>query len=420
MFERSQQFRIPEPHEVFTPTQFPLGKENAYAHRGVIEESFKKYLHRGQVPLIFGEYAVGKSTVAQKSIDDMGLASNMIYMPTTAGKTVNDLLISIVEFLGITQTEVTESRTTEGGAGVEFVVKGEVNFTDETSSTHRYVVTSPTDGAVIRFMRDRQVVLVVDELHRAGEEFKLQLADLVKASQGQLSTWPKIVLIGTSSDAASLVKSDPGIDRFVKELRVSPMTDEESRALVTDGFTKLSMRIDESLLGLLVKTAAGAPSLLQSLCLEMAEGCLRREDRVVDFDDYRSAIEAYLDENRQRLSHSYAKVIEHTGPRRYRKQILVAMAHLDTEYPELEDIRIEIEKRIGESVSQTALSGPLRQLKTGSDSVLTDVIKNEGERVHNLSTFRDPMMKSFIRFISEVESQGLLPNAQTLVERGER
>jgi hypothetical protein len=69
-----------------------------------------------------------------------------------------------------------------------------------------------------------------------------------------------------------------------------------------------------------------------------------------------------------------------------------------------------------EQVPSSALSGPLRQLKTQEKgSILMDVERPVGhERIHNLTTFRDPSMKAFIRTIQLVEEQGLLPTSHEL------
>ncbi|WP_086149247.1 AAA family ATPase [Cellulosimicrobium sp. KWT-B] len=405
MFSR----RVPAPAEVFTPTTLPLQEHNAYVHRSDAEAKIERYLSRGQVPLIYGEYGVGKTTVARKVLRDRGFEPHMVYMPTTASKSISDVIRLSLEHLGATVTvESVRSTSTEGGLSASFVVELGGRVARTTQDTERFVVDTLTDERALALFRDNELTIVIDELHRASPEFRGGLADLIKASHGQEDRWPQIVLIGTSADATALVRADAGIDRFVKELRLPTLTATEARALVTTGFTTLQIEIDDSIVELVVRTAAGAPSLLQSVCLDMAESAVARSNADVSREDYQSAVRNYLDENTGRLNAAYTKAIEHTGPKRYRKQILIAMSQLETEYPELEEIRARIEENLGERVEQTALSGPLKSLKTGPDRVLVDVERYEGGRVHNVSTFLDPMMKSFVRFITEAEAQGLL------------
>lgn len=405
MFSRS----APEPSDVFTPTQLPLREHNAYVPRAEAEEKIHRFLRRGQVPLIYGEYGVGKTTVVRKSLRDGGYDDGLVYIPSAAGMTIGDVLRVALEHLGATvrTSEVTTTSTT-GRAGASFVVDigGETSKSRET--TEEFVVQSPTDNRVLGLLAEYELTIVIDELHRATPEFREGLADLIKATHGQEQRWPQLVVIGTSAEASALVRIDAGIDRFVKEHRLPTMTSAEARRLIETGFETLRLAIPESLVSTVIRTAAGAPSLLQSICLDMAEATVAAGASIVTDVEYRGAVRTYLDENTSRLNEAYTKAIEHTGPKRYRKQILVAMSELEVDYPELEQIRERIQENIGEPVEQTALSGPLRVLKTGSDSVLVDVTRREGGRVHNVSTFRDPMMKSFVRFYTELEKQGLV------------
>nr|WP_246247301.1 AAA family ATPase [Cellulomonas septica] len=386
----------------------PLNEGNAYAAREEAEADIRRFLGRDQVPVVFGEYGVGKTTVVRKVLQELGEEPRMVYLPTASGKRISDVFKMSLESLGYT-VEVEESSTKSRGAtaGAKLIFEGQFEEASEVTKVRRLVVDSPTDSKVAAVLRDAKMTLVIDELHRASEDFRTEIADLIKTTHGQDSNFPQIILIGTTLDSAALVSADRGIDRFIKELRISPMTDEEARALITSGFDTLRMSLGEEILTRIVRTSAGAPSLIQSLCLDIAESCLAAGRSTVLADDYEAAVAAYLKENGHRLAEVYTRAIEHTGPRKYRKQILISMSLIDDEFFELETIRAHIEERTGLPVQQTALSGPLRELKTGSESILQDVSKRDGDRVYNLSAFRDPMMKSFIRFMNEVEAQGL-------------
>lgn len=401
--------KAPEPTAVFTPTKLPLAATNAYARREAAEGKLRRYLKRDQVPVVFGEYGVGKTTVVRRTLEEDADDGVLVYIATASGKSMSDIFRIALEELGFS-VEVERSTSTGKHAefGAKLVMEGSMGESSEESVLTRLVVDSPTDSKIASVLRDRKVTLVIDELHRATAELKSDIADLIKTTHGQESNYPQIVLIGTTLDSAELVKIDPGIDRFVKELPVSPMNEKEANSLITTGFDTLKMQIPAGLVKLIVETAAGAPSLIQSLCLEMAESALDRSDDRVTEDDYRAAVRIYLSEHGHRLVDAYNQAIEHTGPKRYKKQILIAMAEIDDEFFELEAVRARIEKRLGEPVNQTALSGPLRALKEGDEPILQDVTRRDGARVHNQSAFRDPMMKSFIRFMQELEKQGLV------------
>src|SRR5690606_35765966 len=140
-----------------------------------------------------------------------------------------------------------------------------------------------------------------------------------KSVRGTNSDDPIVVLIGTTMDAEQLVRKDPGIDRFVKELPIPPLSDEEARFIVEDGFGRLEISIPAALVETVVRTAAGAPTIVQEVCVNMAEAVVGAGRAEVETGDYQDAVRTYLQDHGRRLASVYVKSIEQVGPRRYRK-----------------------------------------------------------------------------------------------------
>lgn len=82
----------------------------------------------------------------------------------------------------------------------------------------------------------------------------------------------------------------------------------------------------------------------------------------------------------------------------------------------MEDIRTSVSGALGEDVPSQSLSGPLGALKSPDyGRILQDVERAvSGDRVHNLTTFTDPMMKSFVRFMGNLDKTALMPPAPVL------
>ena len=81
----------------------------------------------------------------------------------------------------------------------------------------------------------------------------------------------------------------------------------------------------------LVRYSVGSPFVLQFLCLEAAEASDREARRAVTATDVEDALKTYGRRKAQRLIREYRAAIETTGEKRYRKQILVAMANSEDE-----------------------------------------------------------------------------------------
>jgi hypothetical protein len=193
------------------------------------------------------------------------------------------------------------------------------------------------------------------------------------------------------------------------------MTYGEAAFMVTDGMHKVGVGCSEAIVDRIVRTAAGAPALLQEICLDVAEHVVTKGGLYVDDADVDTAIRSFLRRGQARLTGVYMKAIETTGKRRYRKQILRAMAESGNDFMTMEELTERITMYLGHAVPASALSGPLRQLKSVEyGAILTDVARPSGDaRVFNLTCFKVPRMKAFIRVMHAVEEAGLLHVART-------
>jgi hypothetical protein len=140
----------------------------------------------------------------------------------------------------------------------------------------------------------------------------------------------------------------------------------------------------------------------------MAEHAHRLNLSTLTEDMHTEALKSYANAKAQRIIHQYRLAIETTGEKRYRKRLLHAMAHVEDDYVTMEQLVETVSKEMGEAVPSTALSGPLRDLKTEKfGNVLTDIESHgAGARAFNYSTFADPAMKSIVRMIEELSKPG--------------
>lgn len=406
--------RRPQPHEVFTPGSPPLEQHNVYVKRTDAEANLQRFLERRQVPIVYGEYGVGKTTVVQKFLQDQGVDGRLVYIASVAGLSLPDVFRVILEHLNYAAVvEYTSSATKGADAGFDLkVVKATARGENVETSVSQLVVSSPTDTGLIALVREAGLVVVLDEMHKASEQFRADLVDWIKATRTGGSGFD-LVIIGTSTDAERLVAPDPGIDRYVKEMAVALLAPDEAHFIIHEGFSRLGLSIDHTLAQRIVASAAGAPTIVQSLCLDAAEAAKRDDRDEVTEADCVEAVNSYLRDHGRRLVGHYLRSIETTGPKRYRKRILHAVASLEGDYATMEDIRKTVSASLGEDVPSTSLSGPLGALKSAEfGPILQDVDRVvSGNRIHNLTTFTDPMMKSFVRFMGNLDQTRLMPAA---------
>jgi hypothetical protein len=411
---RSQDKRPLRPKDVFTPNGFPLEAHNVYAAREAAENALQQAMDRNRSPLVFGEFGVGKTTLIKRFFLRQAKDGRFIHMYTPKGKTIEDLTRIVLERMHYTVETSREDSTTaaaEVSTGTGQFVPLKARLTgklERTSTTNReLVVRTPTDQGLLEVMAHHRLIIGVDEMHKADGRFREQLAEMIKAVNTQGLQYPKVVVLGTAAEASELVALDQGIDRLVKEIPVAPMSPAESEFVVRDGMRKLRVAISDELVNSIVHTAAGAPALVHEMCLDVAERAVARDERMVETADLDFAVKHFLTENHARLTSRYMKAIETMGPRRYRKQILRAMAESPSEYVTREELARRVSSYVEANVPGDTLSGPLKELKSAPHGrLLRDVERSSGGRVHNLTAFNDPQMKAFIRAVVAAEEQG--------------
>ena len=400
-----------KPNDVFRPGKIPVEQNNVYSPRGDKEIDFKKFIDRGWVPVVYGEYGVGKTSLARHILKEYSERSTLVNVESVEGKNFEDVIQQVLESLGYTVTKrlnvsQTTARSAEASSGAKSWIELNAKYSESQSKTVsreiEFAVKSPTESKVISAADAAGVALILDELHKASQEFKKSLTSFIKAYSNANCSNFKIVLLGTSSDASELVDLDEGIDRIVNEIRLPSMETSESNFLIATGMRRLNIEIPMDIKESLIKFAVGSPNILQYLCLEMAEAAFERDGRLIRYGDLEKAVKDYVETKENRLYRKYNSAIETTGPRKYRKLILRALSESEDEYVTMDYISSKVTSYIGTVVPGTSLSGPLRNLKSNEyGEILRDVNRPIGGRVYNLTTFRDPSMKAFIRMINQ-------------------
>lgn len=398
-------------NDVFVPGQLPIRPNNVYASRGETEIDLRQSLERKQIPLVFGEYGVGKTSLARFIVRGVESEGKLVNIESAANKDLADVFKACLEQVGYRvekkQTLSTSKTTTTEAAGKSNFGDAEITAKLVNSKSaskiieSEYAVSSPTDSGFIKICEEFGVVLIIDELHNASAEFRGDLAVFLKAYSNSNCLRFKIILLGTSSDASDLVDLDRGIDRKIQEFPIPSMNDKESRYVITAGMKSLGIEIPESLVIRLISLSVGSPDILQFLCLESAEAAIRDGRENITEANINYSVERLVKNRSRRLYDKYTKVIEQVGQAKFRKQILRAMAESTNDYVSMEEISEKVSNYLGRDIPSTSLSGPLRDLKSKDyEEILKDVRRTSGQRVHNLSAFKDPSMKAFIRLMA--------------------
>lgn len=91
-----------KPTNVFRPGKLPINPGNVYASRGQAQTDLETALERGFVPLIFGEYGVGKTSMVRYVLKPYEEANRLVNIESAAGKSMQDVFSSCLEKIGYT------------------------------------------------------------------------------------------------------------------------------------------------------------------------------------------------------------------------------------------------------------------------------------------------------------------------------
>jgi GTPase SAR1 family protein len=409
-------FKTITPTDVFVPGKFPIEEANAYADRGTPQIDTLNALKRGYVPLVFGGYGVGKSSMVIKIAQEFREVNTSVYVETVYKKSLDSIFKQVLEKIGY---EVTTQRTksatgettaeigSEAEGGFFQVLKAKLSSSltktrgQEETEVTELVVTSPTESKIIDICEKQRILLIIDELHGASPSLTNDLSAFLKAYANRNCNSFRIVLLGTENEASRLVISDPGTDRLLEEVSLPPLSTNEAGEVISTGFKRLNIEVPDEVRENLIKFSVGSPFVLQYLCLEVAEASDVDGRRAIKTEDIETALTTYARRRAQRSIREYRAAIETTGEKRYRKQILVAMANSSDEYVTMEYLVASVSKALDEEIPSTALSGPLRRLKTQKCGAILRDVENPagGGRLANYSGFSDPAMKSIIRMV---------------------
>jgi hypothetical protein len=395
------------PRQVFTPTQLPLAATNVYSPRAVPEGRLAKLIERSQVPLVYGEFGVGKTSLVKKFFEVEDRAGRVVHLTPPEDATISSIFSSCFEKLGyeIVRSSST-SVTTSSQAGLDLrLLSGARQKATTKGETREPAVSLPTLESTLRYLNDHQLVVILDEFHKTGPALRRAVVSLIKSINTLGLTDLVIVIVGSSQDPRDLVLVDEGVDRIIKEIKVPLMTKEEARFIVSDGMKKLQLGVSDDLVDRLVKISACIPTIVHSICLDAAENCISENRSTISEVDVLHGVKLYVEEHGRRMYNVYVRAVPTTGPKRYRKLILHAVAESDNELVTMAEIVDYVSRVLGEEVPSHALSGELRALKSEFGKPLKDVegVGTEEDRQRDLTAFRDPALKYFVRFMGNVE-----------------
>jgi Cdc6-like AAA superfamily ATPase len=146
-----------------------------------------------------------------------------------------------------------------------------------------------------------RVLIVLDEFDRVeSAAFRRDIAELIK-TLSDISARVQLIIGGVANDLADLVGHVPSIRRSLSAFRLSAMSDEEVRDIISHGEQNSGMTFSPSAVNKVVEAALGSPYLCNLICHIAAMTALDDRRTQVEVHDVVSALAQAVEDLGARL-----------------------------------------------------------------------------------------------------------------------
>ena len=372
---------------VFTP-HTPINQENLFRGRITEVQQILSTLNTpGQHVLLFGDRGVGKSSLANiassKLIKIAG--KDLVIKRCSKSDSFSTIFESALMKCGIDIS--IQSKNISGS----FSIKG--IGCQESTEYNGFMDKVKSPSWIYEKLKDLNTLLLIDEFDSIqNKEDKHKVAELIKLLSDSNSSF-KIFVVGIAESAEELTAGHPSVQRCLKEIKLSKMSQRELVDIINSGSAKLKLNFTRDAKFRICRLSSGYPHFTHLISLKSAEGAIINEVTDIDIDDVNEAIEKSILDCENSLRQSYDETVKSSSTMIVYRKILYATALCYDEFIRSKSIRFIYNLIFDEEITQQRLNQYLSKLVSNSnDKILRRLTKG-------VYRFTDPRMSSYIRLV---------------------
>lgn len=407
--------RYPEdvftPRTIVTPDMFERRNEPDLNGLPGLQDSLQDALReRGGQVLLYGDTGVGKSSLLKYAAQDEVM--DFVLVECSTGMSYDDILEAairqMVDIKEISRTvKVSGSAEVAAEGGVPWISKLTGKFKGEVGKDKTFDVLDRAALDVLTEAMDNadKWLIVLDNFQnikdpavreRVAQGMEI-LSDRAGRSDGRDF---KFVVIGISSDAATLLGDSRSYGRRTTELGVPRMPDDEIAEILRRGFQILEIGVEEALIDQLVFFSDGFPYFAHLLGLELARAARRAGTDAVDGE----TLDLALRRAAKAVSSSYAERVrrayEAGGDVQPRRRILKLLANSSERVWTAAEVVDLWEAEYSET--RPSLHSALGQL---ADEKYGNILVRRGTKRRYVFAFSDPHLRPYLRITIAEEKE---------------
>lgn len=381
--------------EVFTPFKPVSDIDLLFDRSEDVGRLVEVFTTPGLHALIFGERGVGKSSLANVAVNMLvgQLFDDQVFtFSCTAGTTFEDIVEDALKSVGVDirldEREVSGSTSAKAGLSTPVVAGGIESMSSAKKTFRRHRSISPFE--VCSALRRSTGLLVIDEADALRSvQDKTSVAELIKLLSDSDSAF-RVLVVGIADTAAELTGAHPSVQRCLREIRLSRMTDTGLREIIVAGAARIGLDYSADVVHGIVYCSDGYPFFTHLLALKAGEIAVGEERTLVTEADLAAAMAVAARDSEGTLRTTYDNAVRSTSTDMYRHVIYGASLLPGSEFTS-EQLREAIRKVRGQDITQGSLNNYFQKLVSNDGSTIITRVKK------GMYRFTDPRMAAHAR-----------------------
>lgn len=393
-------------NNAFSPFH-PIRLREFFAGRIEQIERIKRAISaRGQHIILYGDRGVGKTSLANIVPYLAEGKEDVLFHRCNAQDDYAAIFADLIRRLKseMVVVEEAETRSSDKDGKLRFgIVEGGLKLERSIKTTSKPVQGASVEpGFVFDALRERNLVLVIDEFDRVGnDEVNQKLADTIKALSDEDSPC-KLMVVGVAGSVNELIGEHQSTARSLCQIQLPRMSRDELDEIIGKGEAALNFKFASGAKRKIVSLSDGLPYYTQLLSYYSVIAWAQNKDgasRIGEGDLTAGMSEAISNAN-ETLRSGYERAIKTVKGKTQRfRNILWSFGMANDIDVQVQEIARNVSKIENKSVTVLGFSYHLSELtKEPRGEVLTRITKG-------WYRFTDPLMRGYVRLQMEYANQ---------------
>lgn len=373
--------------QVFSPISPIQERDFFFGRINQLEKIADAINENGQHAILYGERGVGKTSLANimhKSYTNLYPIKITCDRQDTF-KTLWERAFESIQF----------SKTTSGLGFNSVQVKEIVNLKSQISNIP--ILRANQLVNIINSFGSFKTLFIFDEFDNINnDKTRAAFADLIKSlSDNNANT--TIVLVGIADSIENLIGNHQSLERCLKQVKMPRMKPEEGEQIIINGFKKLEINIERSIIDKILEFSSGFPHYIHLLCKYGAKELIKNNKDVFSEAYLTIAIREGIENTSEQLRISFRKAILTSNSSSKWRDLIFSCANCRLDEFNaftISDVVCQYNIITKKKNKNTDINYNLNKLTTEDRG---EILTKLGKGMSTRYCFKNPMMRAFVK-----------------------